>query len=245
MEIFRAIYYTGHTTIRRYGLHMKKILKKATALLCAAAVLAGVPAPESEAAVSAAQSIAKGVDVSKYQGAIDWASVAAQGYSFTFIKIGSSKSGVDPMFVANMAGASAAGLRTGGYIYSYATTVEGAVAEATFAIAALESMPVSFPVAFDIEDDVQKGLTPAQQQEIVNAFCTVIENAGYYPMVYTNKNWFLTRLGPTVYDQWVAQYADACDYPLAFTVWQATSNCTVAGIRGRVDGEYLYKDYYA
>lgn len=222
---------------------MKKYLKKTAAVLCALAVLSNIPAVHAEAAVTSAQAIAKGVDVSKYQGAIDWGSVAAQGYTFAFIKLGSSKSGVDPYFVPNMAGASAVGMRTGAYVYSYATTVEGAVAEATMAVNALQNMPISFPVVFDIEDTVHKPLTPQQQQEIVTAFCTVVENAGYYPMVYASKNWFLTRLGHTVYDQWVAQYADACDYPLPFSVWQATSNGAVPGINGRVDINYLYKDY--
>lgn len=222
---------------------MKKYLRKIAAILCAVTVMANIPATVSQAAITSAQSIAKGIDVSKYQGAIDWNSVAAQGYTFTFIKIGSSKSGLDPTFVPNMAGASAAGLRTGGYIYSYATTVEAAIAEATFAVNALQNMPVSFPIAFDIEDTVHKPLSPMEQQAIVNAFCTVIENAGYYPMVYASKNWYLNRLGPTIYDQWVAQYAEACDYPLPFTVWQATSDGAVAGIAGRVDIDYLYKDY--
>ena len=222
---------------------MKKYLKKIAAVLCAAAVLSNIPAVTSEAAITPAQAIAKGLDVSKYQGAIDWPTVASQGYTFAFIRLGTSKSGLDPTFVPNMLGASAAGLRTGAYVYSYATTVEAAVAEATFAVNAMQNMPVSFPVAFDIEDTVHKPLTPQQQQEIVTAFCTVIENAGYYPMVYASKNWYLNRLGHTVYDQWVAQYADACDYPLPFAVWQATSNGAIAGINGRVDIDYLYKDY--
>lgn len=222
---------------------MKKYWKKFVAAVCCAVTLANVPLFPSEAAVSPAQAIGKGIDVSKYQGAIDWGSVAAQGYSFAFVKLGSSKSGIDPYFVPNMMGASAAGLRTGAYVYSYATTVEGAVAEATMAVNALANMPISFPVVFDIEDEVQKSLTPIQQQELVNAFCTVVENAGYYPMVYTYKNWFMNRLGTTMYDQWVAQYADVCDAPVPFTVWQATSNGAVPGIAGRVDINYLYKDY--
>lgn len=223
---------------------MRKYWKRMAAALMAVSMLtAAVPAIEAEAAVSPSQAIAKGIDVSKYQGAIDWNSVAAQGYSFAFVKIGSSKSGVDPYFAANMLGANAAGMRVGGYIYSYATSVEGAVAEATFAVEALQNVPVSFPIAFDLEDEVQKSIPPAVQQQMVNAFCTVIENAGYYPMVYTYKNWFMTRLGPTMYDQWVAQYAEACDYPGPFTVWQATSNGAVPGIGGRVDVNYLYKDY--
>ena len=223
--------------------HMKRYVKKIAAMLCTAAVLSNIPASSAQAAVTSAQAIAKGIDVSKYQGAIDWASVAAQGYTFAFVKLGSSKSGIDPYFVPNMMGAASVGLRTGAYVYSYASTVEGAVAEATMAVNALQNMPISFPVAFDIEDAVQKPLTPMQQQELVNAFCTVIENAGYYPMVYASKNWFLNRLGPVAYDQWVAQYAEACDYPIPFSVWQATSDGAVPGIAGRVDINYLYKDY--
>lgn len=222
---------------------MKSYWKKLAAALCAVTVLANIPTVSAQAAVLPEQAIAKGVDVSKWQGAVDWNSVAAQGYSFAFIKLGSSYSGLDPMFIQNMTGAAAAGLRTGAYVYSYATTVEGAVAEATFAINALQNMPVSMPVVFDIEDTVHKPLGPVQQQELVNAFCTVIENEGYYPMVYASKNWFQTRLGHTMYDQWVAQYAEACDYPLPFTVWQSTNKGAVAGIGGSVDINYLYKDY--
>ncbi len=232
-----------YNKLRRIRLHMRNYWKKAVAMLTAAALFAVIPGTVSEAAVSPAQAIAKGIDVSKWQGPIDWNSVAAQGYTFAFIKIGSSKSDLDPYFVPNMIGASAAGLRTGGYIYSYATTPEAAVAEATFAVQAMATMPASFPIAFDIEDAVHKPLSPAQQQAIVNAFCTVIENAGYYPMVYASKSWYLTRLGMTQYDQWVAQYADACDAPFPFTVWQATNKGAVAGIKGSVDINYLYKDY--
>ncbi len=221
----------------------KSFAKSLIGLFCLSTLLATASPLKADAAVVASQALAKGVDVSKYQGAVNWAAVAGQGYSFMFAKIGSSKGGIDPTFAANMYGAAAAGMRTGAYVYSYATTVESAVAEATMAIAALQNMPVSMPVAFDIEDNVQKGLNPVQQQAIVNAFCTTVEAEGYVPMVYASKNWFLTRLGPTMFDQWVAQYADTCDYPLAFTCWQQTSNGTVTGINGRVDINYLYKDY--
>ena len=83
---------------------MKRYVKKIAAMLCAAAVLSNIPASSAQAAVTSAQAIAKGIDVSKYQGAIDWASVAAQGYTFAFVKLGSSKSGIDPYFVPNMMG---------------------------------------------------------------------------------------------------------------------------------------------
>ena len=106
-------------------------------MLSAVLLLVNAPVMDAQAAVTPAQAIAKGIDVSKWQGAIDWNAVASQGYSFAFIKIGSSYSGLDPTFIPNMIGAATAGLRTGAYVYSYATTVEGAVAEAAAAGAAL------------------------------------------------------------------------------------------------------------
>ena len=137
----------------------------------------------------AAGVIAKGVDVSKYQGAINWSAVAADGYSFAFIKVGSAKSGLDPYFAANMVGANAAGLKTGVYLYSYATTVEAAMAEAQFTLAAIAPYTVNMPVVFDLEDAVHRSMTPEQLSALAVAFCSVIQSAGYCPMVYSSKNW--------------------------------------------------------
>lgn len=190
----------------------------------------------------AAGVIAKGVDVSKYQGAVNWSAVAADGYNFAFIKVGSAKSGVDPFFAVNMIGANAAGLKTGAYLYSYATTVEGAITEAQFTIMALEGFPVNMPVVFDLEDDVHKAMAPDQLAALVVAYCSVIQSAGYYPMVYSNKNWLTTKLPPLPYDVWCAQYADACGYPNP-AFWQFTDKGVVNGIAGAVDLNFQFKDY--
>ena len=80
-------------------------------------------------AVNGSQAGARGIDVSKYQGNVDWNAVRASGVTFAFIKAYSAKSGIDPYFARNLAGANAVGIRTGVYVYSYATTVEAAVAE--------------------------------------------------------------------------------------------------------------------
>ncbi len=211
------------------------------AFVCALVV--GMTAvPMQAEAIGAESAIAVGVDVSKYQGAIDWGALAAQGVSFAFVKVGSAKSGVDPYFDYNMRAASAAGLRTGAYIYSYATSVEGAVAEANWVLSMLDPYPVSFPVVFDIEDNVQKALDPGTLSLMSNAFCTVIEEAGYYPMVYSGRNFFRDRLPFVAYDRWVAQYAGALEYEGA-SIWQATSKAQLAGINGNVDLNYLFKDY--
>lgn len=188
---------------------------------------------------------ARGIDVSEYQGAIDWQAVKNSGVTFAMIRVGNTAYGIDTYFPQNMIGANAAGLRVGCYVYTYATNVAEAIQEAQFVLAAVAPYTVSFPIAIDIEDEVHKGLTAAEQADIVNAFCATIYNAGYTPMVYASRNWFLTRMGPVLWDHWVAQYNSYCDYPGAYTMWQSTSSGSVPGIAGRVDIDYLFKDYFS
>lgn len=188
-------------------------LKRIAAVLLAVCIAGTTPAMTAEAAVTPQGAIAKGIDVSKYQGGINWSAVAASGMKFAFVKIGSAKSGIDPMFHANMLGANAAGLKVGAYMYSYATTPEAAVAEALFAIEALKNYPVSYPVVYDLEDSVHRAMNPNQLAALANAFCATIDAAGYYPMVYSSKNWMTGKIGATPYDKWVAQYNSSCEYP--------------------------------
>lgn len=216
-----------------------KFWKRMTKRLLAAAVMAGVLWTSP---VQAQAAPAKGVDVAVYQGAIDWNAVRNAGYSFAFVKIGSGKSGLDPYFAANMVGANAAGLKVGAYVYSYSTTPEGILQEALFAVAALEPYTVSFPVVLDLEEAAHKNLSPAQLLTLITTFCETVKAAGYYPMVYSNKNMLVNQIGPIPYDAWVAQYSDSCDYPNP-AVWQFTSSGSVPGIAGRVDLNYQFKDY--
>lgn len=220
---------------------MSKMKQVAALALAITIGFISIPPVEAEA-IGAGSAIARGIDVSKYQGAIDWGAVASQGITFSFIKVGSSKSGQDPYFDANMRASTAYGLRTGVYIYSYATSVEEAVAEANWVLSVIDPYPVSFPVVYDIEDAVHKNIDPGTLSMMSNAFCTVIEEAGYYPMVYSGRNFFRDRLPGVVFDKWVAQYADALEYEGA-SIWQASSKGQLAGINGNVDVNYLFKDY--
>ena len=169
--------------MKRFGLWARK----ACAALMAVAILGILPC-ENAQAVSANGAIAKGVDVSKYNGAVNWQQVAASGMKFAFVKVGSTKSGIDPQFAANITGAQAAGLKTGVYIYSYATTPEQAINEANLVLQWIEPYTVNYPIVFDIEDNCHKSLSAQQMIDIINAFCTTIDAAGYYPMVYSYKN---------------------------------------------------------
>ncbi len=219
-------------TIRR-----KKFLRAVTSLIL---IIALTASPTLQLKTEAAQP--RGIDVSVYQGNVNWQAVAADGISFAFVRVGTTKKGMDAQFANNMNGATAAGIRTGVYIYSYATSVEAAAAEANIVLQAIQGYTVSFPVVIDIEDASMAGCPPDQLAAIANTFCGIIQGAGYYPMVYANKNWFTNRIGPIGYDKWVAQYAAACTYPNP-AVWQATNAGRVNGVPGNVDINYLYKDF--
>lgn len=187
---------------------------------------------------------ALGIDVSKYQGSIDWGAVPASGVSYTFIKVGSTKSGIDPAFASNVAGAQAAGIRTGVYIYSYAASVEAAMYEANLVLQWIEGYNINFPIAFDIEDDIQKGLDANTVTAMCNAFCDVIASAGYHPLVYTGADFYRRHMTSNLrYDIWIAQYGSACEIP-GHAVWQASYQGSVAGVAGNVDINYMYKDYH-
>ncbi len=220
----------------------RAVAKKLGAVILAALILCMIPSGNVWA-VNANGAIGRGIDVSKYNGAVNWGQVAASGMKFTFIKVGSTKSGIDPQFAANITGANAAGIRTGVYLYSYATTPEQAAEEANLVLQWIEPYTVSFPVVFDIEERSQLGLSSQQLIDIINAFCTRIDEAGYYPMVYSGKNVFAGKLNTVGWDKWVAQYADSCDYNNNVCFWQYTCKGNVGGVGGNVDVNYQYKDY--
>lgn len=226
--------------MRLRGFRSKQWTKKVTAI-CMVMILAFVPYRHVQA-VGAGSSIARGIDVSKHNLAIDWSQVPSSGVSFVFVKAGSTNSGVDPYFDANMRGANAAGLKTGVYLYSYATNAEQAQNEANLLIQWMSNYTVNYPVVYDVEDACHKNMSQAQLQEIINTFCSTIEANGYYPVVYSNKNMFVNKIGDVRYDKWVAQYADALEYNGA-AFWQNTSHGSVAGIPTRVDMNYQFKDY--
>ena len=183
-----------------------------------------------------------GIDVSSYQGVINWNAVAASGVKFAMVRVGNTKYGLDKYFVQNVVGANAAGIRVGAYVYSYAMNPAEAAADAQLAVSAMGNLPISFPVAIDIEDPSQVNLSQAEQLAIVNTFCSVIYAAGYQPMVYSYKNWLATKLGVTAWDHWVANYSGAMGFP--GTMWQYSSSGAVPGIAGNCDVNYVMKDYF-
>ena len=185
----------------------------------------------------------RGIDVSRWQGDINWSQVAADDVSFVMLGT-RSKGAVDPYFYRNIQQASAAGVKVGVYIYSLAMTPEMAVEEANFVLNLIHDYPVSYPVAFDMEDSTQGTLSKDELAAIANAFCGRISEAGYYPVIYANDNWLANKLDMSKmnYPVWVARYSAKPAYQNP-VMWQATSTGAVNGISGNVDIDFQFKDF--
>ena len=191
----------------------------------------------------------EGIDVSFYQGEIDWEAVAADGVDFAMIRLGYrgySEGGLrmDSRFEENIREALDAGLEVGVYFFSQAITPEEAEEEADFVLEALEGHEITYPVAFDWEPITpgKEARTDALDGETLTrcaaAFCQKIAQAGYTPQIYFNQ-----ELGYLVYDLaelkdwsfWLAEYDTAPDFYYGFDLWQYTHAGSVAGIQGNVD----------
>ena len=189
--------------------------------------------------------VARGIDVSHWKQSINWNAVAADDVQFVMLGTRYDNA-VDPYFSTNATGAFNAGLKVGAYIYSYATTVEMAEAEADFVLDLIKDYPISYPVVIDVESTEMSNLTPTQLSTVINAFCKKIETSGYYPMIYTNDYWISNKLDMTKipYDVWVARYNTKPAYSNA-AMWQATNEGQINGISGNVDINFVFKDLSA
>ena len=194
-----------------------------------------------------------GIDVSAYQGEINWEEVSESGAEFVIIRLGlrsyiDEKIYLDDRFKENLRGAKEAGLAIGVYFYSQAVTPEEAIEEARFVIRHIRGKGVNLPVAFDMEpaasDDRISTLTVKQKTEIADAFCQVIRRNGYKPVIYGNIHWLTTNIDLsylTKYDLWLAHYEKTTGFPFAFKMWQYTDSGSVPGISGNVDLNIYFK----
>lgn len=190
-----------------------------------------------------------GIDVSKYQGDIDWEQVKAYGVEFVIIRLGyrgygeEGTLGLDELYETNITGALDAGLEVGVYFFSQAITKEEAVEEAQFVLENIEKYNITMPVVFDTEiiekeDARTYGVDGQVFTDACIAFCDEIELAGYDSMIYFNMIWSAFTLDLTqlvVYDKWYADYYEEPQYPYEFKMWQYTESGTVPGIEGNVD----------
>lgn len=191
--------------------------------------------------------LTQGVDVSKYQGEIDWEKVKASGIDFVIVRAsyGWSAGQTDPTFARNAAGAQAAGLAVGAYHYSYAKTVEEARKEAELFYHTIRDKKLDMPVYLDLEDPGQAGLGKAALTEIAAAFCSYLEERKYFVGIYANLNWLENKLDldRLPYTVWLARWAAAPGYGGSFGLWQFSSKGQVDGIDGLVDRDACYQDF--
>lgn len=190
-----------------------------------------------------------GIDVSVFQGEVDWNAVAADGVSFVMLRIGGRGYGPDgemyedTNFEVNYTGAKAAGLRVGVYFFSQAVTIAEAAQEAAFVLRLLNGRPLDFPVAYDwehVSDTSARTANIANElvTSFVKAFCGAIEEAGYSSVIYFNREhgYFGLQLSLlSDYRFWYAEYADFPSFIYDYWIWQYTEEGTVNGIAGHVD----------
>lgn len=198
----------------------------------------------------------KGIDVSSYQGRIDWSKVKADGVEFAYIRAGARgyESGTvfeDDRLEDNLKGANNAGVPVGVYFYSQAANAAEAVEEADFVIERIKNSDITYPVVFDMEEENAAtsrtlNLTPAERTDIAIAFCERVAEAGYRPMIYGNMRWFAANLELKrleEYDKWFAQYFSRPYFPYEYAAWQYSSKGRVDGISGDVDMNIGFVDY--
>jgi GH25 family lysozyme M1 (1,4-beta-N-acetylmuramidase) len=193
----------------------------------------------------------KGIDVSRFQGVIDWQKVKADGVGFAIIKAGGSDAGLytDSAFERNYAGAKAAGLPVGAYYYVGRLCISRAdgIADAERFIALLAGKQFEYPVYIDLEETETKNRAGAT--EAVIAFCETMEAAGYYCGIYASDiSGFKDRLDISrlsAFDKWVANYISQPGYVDKYGIWQRASQGRVNGITGNVDIDECYQDYPA
>ena len=188
-----------------------------------------------------------GIDVSRYQGDIDWAKVAASGVKFALLRAGSQNSSgpyIDPYFEQNYAGAKAAGIAVGAYIYTYAETEAEQNDEILTILPALEGKTFEYPVFVDVEDKSLTGIGKAALTQLVKRYMDILDQKGFVPGWYSYTNYINSYLCPEVladYPLWVADYRSSLGYTGDYHIWQYTSSGTVPGISGKVD---LNRDYH-
>ena len=191
----------------------------------------------------------RGIDISKWQGDINFKKVKESGVDFVIIREGYGKKSpnqIDKMFKINYEKAKEVGLNVGCYHYSYADSVTDAINEAQFCLENIQGLTLEYPIVIDIEDKEQLTLNNMQRTDIVKAFCQEIEKAGYYAMFYCNLNWlnnylYKDELLPK-YDLWLAQW-NVTNPSVACGIWQTSETGRVDGINGNVDLDIAYKDY--
>ena len=191
--------------------------------------------------------VKKGIDVSFWNGTIDWEKVKADGIDFAIIRCGYGMDQTyqdDTQWARNVAECERLGIPYGVYLYSYADSTAKASSEADHVLRLLQGHNPTYPVYYDLEDDMVLNVSASMKGQIAKTFCDKIEAAGYQVGIYSNTTWFNNYLTDPVFDnpnwsKWVAQWNVRCEYEGSYDLWQCTSKGSVDGISGNVDLNFL------
>lgn len=194
-----------------------------------------------------------GIDVSKWQGDIDWKKVKNAGCEFVFIRLGvqngfGGESKLDTYFIDNYKGAKAAGLKVGVYYYTYATDKKEAADQAKFVLKTLSenSFKPDLPIVYDWESWNKLGslnMSINDLNDCAAAFLSTVEKAGYDGMLYSSKYYLektLWRLDTAKYPVWLAHYVSQTSYAGSYSIWQCSCTGRIPGINADVDINVMY-----
>ena len=199
-----------------------------------------------------------GVDISKYQDYIDFASLKSDEIDYVMVRVGArgystGQITLDEKFHEYVTGAKEAGLQVGVYFYSQAITEEEAVEEANFVLENIKDYNIEYPVAFwmeNISNDKARidSLGKNDKTTVARAFLNTVKDAGYIPMVYGTKEGLIKEVDVSKlseYDIWLSQNSDIPDYPYRFSMWQYSNTGNLTGISTNVDLNICFIDYSA
>lgn len=191
----------------------------------------------------------KGIDVSEFQGNIDWDKVKNDGVKFAILRVGfgsDSESQDDKYIERNIKECERLNIPFGVYLFSYADSLTKASSEAEHTLRIVAGHKLPLGVWYDIEDnDTSGSVEKSYLTQIIEKYCSIIKEAGYEVGIYTNLNWFNNKIEKSVQEKyliWVAQYYKECQYEGDYLIWQYSSSGEVDGIIGNVDMNYYYGD---
>lgn len=193
----------------------------------------------------------RGLDISRWNGTVNFHAIKKDGYDFVILNAGYGRyaSQKDPYFETNYKQAKEAGLNVGAYWYSYAKTASEAEQEAKTFLEAVKGKQFEYPLAFDIEDPSQDGLSNKTLNAMCKSFCSYLEKNGYYAVIYSFGGWLENRISAAnkkAFDIWLAEWTGASQpsvYTGPYGMWQFSSTWKTAGVNGNVDVNRSYKDY--
>ena len=208
--------------------------------------------------------LARGIDVSRWNHQIDtasgeylpldWQKIKAAGFDFVIIKAGSTKSGKEPTFEMDYAGARAAGLDVGAYFYTYSSTIDGIKSDTSLLLECLSGKQFEYPIYFDLEDSSLISLGKSTLTELCEVFICTMQRNEYYSALYTNNNWLRNILDTSrilsLFDIWYARYPltdtpawNEEKYGKQLSMWQYTQTGEIEGIEGYFDINLCYRNY--